>query len=83
MYSERLLKIIDPDRSIFEHTFFRTACYLFEHQEEDITVFVKDIGRFKTRDMKRSVLIDPKHLSFMVTPENGLPAIAYNAEYDA
>lgn len=83
MYSGRLLKIVDPDRQIFEHTFFRNACYLFEHREEDITVFVKDIARFKTRDIKRSVLIDAKHLSFMMTPENGLPVIAYNAEYDA
>jgi len=83
MYSERLLKIVDPDRTIFEHAFFRNACYLFEHRDEDITVFVKDISRFKTRDIKRSVLIDPKHLSFMTTPENGLPVIAYNAEFDA
>lgn len=82
IYSERLLNIVDPDRRIFEHAFFRNACYLFEHHDEDITVFVKDITRFKTRDVKRSVLIDSKHLSFMMSPENGLPAIPYNAEYD-
>lgn len=74
---------MDPDRTIFEHAFFQKACYLFEHREEEITVFVKDIARFKTRDIKRSVLVDPKPLSFMVTPENGMPVIPYTAEYDS
>ena len=83
VYAERLLKIVDPERKIFEHAFFRNACYLFEHQDEEITVFVKDIARFKTRDIKRSVLLDPKPLSFMMTPENGMPVIPYQAEYDA
>lgn len=83
MYSEKLLKIVDPDRTLFKHAFFRNACYLFEHREEDITVFVKDIARFKNRDLKRSVLLDPKYLSFMLTPDNGLPVIPYLAEFDA
>ena len=83
IYAEKLLKIVDPDRLIFEHAFFQNACYLFEHREEEITVFVKDIARFKTRDIKRSVLLDPKPLSFMVSPENGMPIIPYTAEYDS
>ena len=77
VYAERLLKIVDPEQKIFEHAFLRNACYLFEHQDEEITVFVKDIARFKTRDIKRSVLLDPKPLSFMMTPENGMPVIPY------
>lgn len=31
MYSEKLLKTVDPERKIFEHVFYRNACYLFEH----------------------------------------------------
>ena len=31
IYAEKLLKIVDPDRKVFEHAFFRNACYLFEH----------------------------------------------------
>lgn len=44
---------------------------------------MKDIARFKTRDIKRSVLLDPKPLSFMMTPENGMPIIPYTSEYDS
>jgi TFIIF-interacting CTD phosphatase-like protein len=83
VYSQKLLKIIDPDKQIFDHVFYRNACYLFEHREEDITIFVKDIARFKTRDIKRCVLMDPRPLSFMMTPENGMPVIPYIAEFDS
>ena len=83
IYAERLLKIIDPTRTIFENAFFRNACYLFEHKEEDIMIFVKDISRFKNRDIRRSVLLDPRPLSFMLTPENGMPVLPFRAEYDA
>ena len=42
---------------------------------------IKDISRFKQpRDGRRSVLLDPNPLNFMLTPENGLPFIPYNAE---
>ena len=42
---------------------------------------IKDITRFKAvRDMKRSVLIDPNPLNFILSPENGLPFVGYNAE---
>ena len=42
---------------------------------------IKDITRFKnTRDMKKSILLDPNPLNFMLSPENGLPFVGYNAE---
>ena len=42
---------------------------------------LKDITRFKTtRDMRRSLLLDPNPLNFMLSPENGLPLVGYNAE---
>lgn len=45
-------------------------------------MLIKDISRFKNRDLKKSILIDPKPLNFLLTPENGLPCIEYNAELD-
>ena len=42
---------------------------------------IKDITRFKAvRDMSRSLLIDPNPLNFIMSPENGLPIVGYNAE---
>ena len=82
IYADRLMKFVDPTRKVFQDVFYRNACYLFEHKEEDITIFVKDIARFKNRDIRRSVLIDSKHLSFMMTPENAMPVLPYKADYD-
>ena len=45
-------------------------------------MLIKDISRFKNRDIKRSVLLDPKPLNFLLNPENGLPCVEYNAELD-
>ena len=45
-------------------------------------MMVKDISRFPNRNIKRSVLLDPKPLNFLITPENGLPCIEYNAEIE-
>lgn len=44
-------------------------------------MMIKDIGRFKNRDIKRSMLIDPKPVNFLLTPDSGLPCIEYNAEF--
>jgi TFIIF-interacting CTD phosphatase-like protein len=74
---------MDPKREIFEHRLYQNACYVFEKKDEDIFYMIKDITRFKaTRDMKRSILIDPNPLNFMLAPENGLPFVGYNAEMD-
>lgn len=44
---------------------------------------MKDVSRFRNRDIRRVVLLDPKPLTFMICPENGMPVIAYNAEFDS
>lgn len=80
-YSDLLLDILDPKREIFEHRLYQSACYVFEKKDEDIFYMIKDISRFKSnRDMKRSVLLDPNPLNFMLAPENGLPFVGYSAE---
>jgi TFIIF-interacting CTD phosphatase-like protein len=42
---------------------------------------IKDISRFKNRDMSRVVLLDPNPVNFMMAPENSFPISEYNAEY--
>lgn len=80
-YTDMLLDIIDPKREVFEHVLYQNACYCFEKKDEDIFFMIKDISRFKVvRDMRRSVLLDPNPLNFMLSPENGLPFVAFTAE---
>jgi TFIIF-interacting CTD phosphatase-like protein len=55
---------------------------VFEKPDEDINFLVKDITRFKNRNLARSVLIDPRPLNFIMTPENGYPIIPYTAEFE-
>ena len=43
---------------------------------------VKDITRFKNRDLSKSVLLDPKPTNFLLSPENGIPVVPYNAEIE-
>ena len=45
-------------------------------------MMIKDIARFKNRDMKKAVLLDPKSTNFILSPENGIPVLAYSAEMD-
>jgi len=43
-------------------------------------MMIKDISRFINRDPKKSILLDPNPINFLLSPENGLPIIPYNAE---
>lgn len=79
-YVDKLLNIVDPGREVFQHILYQNACYVFEKKDEDIHMLLKDISRFKNRDMKRSVLADPKPINFLMTPENGMPVVPYTAE---
>lgn len=80
IYVDALLKIIDPDREIFQHVLTQNACYRLVKDDDDIDHFLKDISRFKNRRLERSVLADTDTLNFAMTPENGLPIMPYNGE---
>ena len=80
IYVEALIKIIDPQRTIFDHVLAQNACYRLVKDDDDIDHFLKDISRFKNRRMERSVLADPDPLNFALTPENGLPVMPYKGE---
>ena len=79
MYTDKLLKIIDPNREVFDHVLYQNACYSFVKEDEDIHFLIKDISRFKNRNIRRSILADSKPLNFLMTPDNGLPVMPYDA----
>jgi hypothetical protein len=54
-----LLGLIDPKGEVFEHILYQGACHVFEKKDEDIFMMVKDITRFKNRDPRHSLLLDP------------------------
>ncbi|CDW83521.1 nli interacting factor-like phosphatase family protein [Stylonychia lemnae] len=81
-YTNMLLSFLDPKNEIFQIRLFQPACYIFEKKDEDIFQMVKDISRFKNRDMARSIMLDPQPLNFLLCPENGFPIVKYNAELD-
>ena len=80
-YTSRLVNILDPEREVFKTFLFQNACYIFEIKEENILYLIKDISRFRNRDIRRSVLLDPRPINFMMTPENAIPVFEYTAEY--
>ena len=80
IYVDGLLKILDPQRNVFEHILTQNACYRLLKEDDEIDHYVKDISRFKNRNMARSVLADPDTLNFALTPENGLPIMPYKGE---
>ncbi len=80
IYVDALLKIIDPKKKVFDQVLSQNACYRLVKDDDDIDHFIKDISRFKNRNMGRSVLADPDTLNFAMTPENGLPIMAYKGE---
>ena len=73
---------MDPKKEVFAHTLYQNACYTFSKGDEDISLLIKDISRFRNRDPKRSILVDPKSTNFIMTPDNGYPAVPYSAEYE-
>lgn len=81
-YTDELLKILDPNKELFQTLLYTNACYLFEIKEENIIYMIKDISRFRNRDIRRSVLLDPRPINYMMTPENCIPCSEYNAEFD-
>ena len=82
-YTQKILNIIDPNREVFKTILYQNACYVFEIKDEEILYLIKDITRFKNRDIKRSVLLDPKPTNYMMAPENSMPIIEYTADYEA
>ena len=59
---------------------YQNGCYIFEIQEENTLFLIKDISQFRNRNIKRSLLLDPKPTNFMMTPENCIPVDEYTSE---
>lgn len=58
-YTNMLLSLIDPKGEIFENRLYQGACHVFEKKDEDIFQMIKDITRFKNRDPRKTILLDP------------------------
>ena len=83
LYADYMLdNVIDPDGSVFRHRLYQNSCYLLDKPDEDLYEFVKDVGRFQTRDISRSLLLDTRPLNFLLNPDNGLPVEEYHAEWE-
>lgn len=80
IYVDAILKILDPEKKVFDHILTQNACYRLLKDDDDVDHFLKDISRFKNRRLERSVLADPDSLNFAMTPENGLPIMPYKGE---
>jgi len=80
IYVDAILKILDPQKKVFDHILTQNACYRLFKEDDDVDHFLKDISRFKNRRLERSVLADPDSLNFAMTPENGLPIMPYKGE---
>lgn len=71
-YTQLMLDQIDPNREVFENLYHQNACVLLEKEDEDLYLYIKDIQR-TGRPAEKSLLIDPKPISFLITPDNGIP----------
>lgn len=78
-YTDRLVKVLDQHRQLFEHVLYQNANNLFEKPDENIYMLVKDITRFKNRDMRKSILLDTNSMDFLMSPENVIPVNPYEA----
>ena len=82
-YTNKIIDLIDPEREVFKTVLYQNACYIFEVKDEELLYLIKDISRFRNRDIRRSILLDPKPFNFMMTPENSMPIFEYTAEYSS
>jgi TFIIF-interacting CTD phosphatase-like protein len=76
-----LLNVLDPNKEVFKTVLYQNSCYIFEIEEENILELIKDISRFRNRDIARSILMDPRPINFMMTPENAIPMVPYSPDY--
>ena len=74
VYVDKVMDVIDPDRTIFKHRLYQESCGLIEYDEENLKELVKFIDEdILGRDEKRTVLLDTKYLCFWPNPDNAMP----------
>jgi len=65
IYANKIIDLIDPDKTLFKHRMFRHHCYL--HKK----MYVKDL-RALGRDMSRVVILDNSVEAFGFQLDNGI-----------
>lgn len=76
-YVDKVMDFVDPDYKVFKHRLYQDSCNFVNQEEEELQEFVKDLD-WLGRDIKRTVLIDPKPFSFWCNPDNSIPVKPYN-----
>ena len=70
-YADRVIDILDPNKTLFSHRLFRNNCV---HAVNG--VYIKDL-RVINRDLSTVVIIDNSILSFAFQLDNGIPIIPF------
>jgi len=73
---DKILDLIDKDKKIFKHRLYQDHCTLITHETEDIKDYVKILDGLG-RDLKKTVLVDTKYLTFWPNPDNCIPVKEY------
>lgn len=76
VYVDKVMDLIDKDRKIFKHRLYQEHCNHIVYAEEGLNDYSKDLDNLG-RDMRSTVLIDCKPLSFWPNPDNCIPTLEY------
>jgi CTD small phosphatase-like protein 2 len=74
-YADSILDFIDPDRQIIKHRLYRHHCI-----KPEKSVYVKDLGIIKDRNLNEMLIVDNSIISFAFNLENGVPIKAFMGE---
>jgi len=73
-YANRIIDIIDPDKSLFGYRLFRKDCY-----QSEKGLYIKDLRIFN-RNIERTVIVDDAAYSYGFQPDNGIPIIPFKGD---
>lgn len=69
MFKLIIKDVVDP-KKVFKHRLYQDSCDKVILEEENIDDFVKDLDRLN-RDLKRTIYVDCKAITFWPNPDNG------------
>ncbi|CAD8135963.1 unnamed protein product [Paramecium octaurelia] len=77
-YADKALELIDPERKLFQHRFYRESCLEIEEG-----LFIKDLRVIGNRQIENLLLIDNAPYSYCYQIDNGVPIIPfYDNKFD-
>ena len=77
-FAEQIIDFLDPEKTLFQHRFYRQHTCKLEDEEYDDYLFVKDLNMFKGEvSLKDILLIDNNIYCFGFQLENGIPILDF------